>query len=425
MEALFMRNTRNVGRKPLISEDMLDSMIRLHDSGQSIAKLAEEYGVSRQAVYKRIKERQSNKSISIEYLVGGQVSTVIELDQRNERVHLINYAGKLSERAFTYNEDPDWDRVSELFEKEFFKSRAGTDGAFLCDDRRRDGFALDELLSSSRCLRLSDSTPMDRPPIFRIGRADRLVTRTDTDGFQLKALSRDRKFFLKSQAILSEVYMNDWAVEVIASDICKGLKIPCVEQKACEISYEGKIYKGVCSKNFELDGLTFVSFKRLMDRAGIEMKDEFVPLPPIEKLKWCAKVLSDEGRLPYPETEKYMLDLAVIDCLVGNVDRHNGNFGLFFNVHTGKYEIPLIFDNGMGLFENDYYRDKYETFDEAMNQVYVSPYGEDPFDLIRMLDEEYDLKKRYPGIDSIEYPDLLNTPFAKEYEKRMMTIWRK
>ena len=120
-----------------------------------------------------------------------------------------------------------------------------------------------------------------------------------------------------------------------------------------------------------------------------------------------------------------MLDLAVVDCLVGNVDRHTRNFGLFFNAVTGRYEIPLLFDNGMGLFENDPYRDRYKSFDEAMNTVYVSPYGEDPFDMFRMLDEEFNLERMYPGIRELIYPDLLTTPFALEYERRVKKIWQK
>ena len=120
-----------------------------------------------------------------------------------------------------------------------------------------------------------------------------------------------------------------------------------------------------------------------------------------------------------------MIDLAVVDCLVGNVDRHTRNFGLFFNTHSGKYEIPLLFDNGMGLFEHDYYRDRYDSYESAMNNVYVSPYGEDPFDMMIMLDEEFDLKARYPEIENITYPNILSTPFALEYEKRMIGLWQK
>ena len=79
----------------------------------------------------------------------------------------------------------------------------------------------------------------------------------------------------------------------------------------------------------------------------------------------------------------------------------------------------------MGLFENDPYRDRYESYDAAMNNVYVAPYSEDPFDMIRILDAEYDLKTMYPGIENITYPDILSAPYAIEYERRMKDIWQK
>ena len=185
-------------------------------------------------------------------------------------------------------------------------------------------------------------------------------------------------------------------------------------------------FDGVYSDNFELDGYSFVSFERLLERCGMSTReDEFISLGAIDKLKWCAGRLSDIGMLPYEKTLKYMTDLAVIDCLVGNVDRHTRNFGLFFNAYSGKYEIPLLFDNGMGLFEHDYYRDRYDSYESAMKNVYVSPYGEDPFDMMSLLDKEFDLKARYPGIVSLSYLNILTTPFALEYEKRMIKLWQK
>ena len=120
-----------------------------------------------------------------------------------------------------------------------------------------------------------------------------------------------------------------------------------------------------------------------------------------------------------------MLDLAVLDCLIGNVDRHTRNFGLFYNVNTCRFEIPPVFDNGMGLFEHDYYRDMYADFEEAMRTVYVSPYGEDPFELLEILNREYGLKSVYPGIVEPEYEDILHTPLALEYMERMRAAWQK
>ena len=133
----------------------------------------------------------------------------------------------------------------------------------------------------------------------------------------------------------------------------------------------------------------------------------------LEKLECCANQLARIGSIAYAQAEKYMIDLAVIDCLVGNVDRHTRNFGLFFNSNTGEYSIPLVFDNGMGLFEHDRYRDSYKTFEEAMNNVYVAPYGEDPFSFLKELNRHFPLKKIY-RTGTIIYPDALNTPFALE-----------
>ncbi len=210
------------------------------------------------------------------------------------------------------------------------------------------------------------------------------------------------------------------------AQICHQLGIECVEQKHCRIVYAGRTLDGVCSPNFELDGNTFISFESLLERNNRSSNDaEFIHLGAVDKLKWCAAQLAEIGDIPYVKTERYMLDLAVLDCLVGNVDRHTRNFGLFYNCDSGEFSIPPVFDSGMGMFEHDYYRDRYESYDAAMNNVYVSPYGEDPFDMLKLLDREYGLKKVYPGIKEPEYGDILNTAFATKYMERMRAAWRK
>ena len=163
-----------------------------------------------------------------------------------------------------------------------------------------------------------------------------------------------------------------------------------------------------------------MSFESLINRIGLFTNESyFVKLNAIEKLQWCAEQLSEIGNIDYDKKIKYMIDLAVIDCLVGNVDRHTRNFGLFYNTCSGQFEIPLIFDNGMGLFENDGYRDRYTSYDSAMMNVYVSPYGEDPFDMMDLLMKEWDLYSIYPNLMNIRYENSLDTPFSTEYIRRM------
>ena len=421
-----MRNERNAGRKPKISNAEMKDIILRHEAGEGIPSLASEYGISRQALYKRLKE-SSYKPVSIEYYTAGELCTLIEVDFRRNDLHVVNYAVELSRRAFGYIDDPGWDDFLRFIE-DYYLDASGRDragGYFLSECGRK--YSLEDIPPDNGDKHLVIRTEHDqRLPVFSFNKKEIILTRSDTDGFQMKALTSDRKYFVKAQAVMSGVKLNDWAVEIISTGICRQLGIPCVEQKHCRFVYGGREYDGVYSPNFELDGYTFMSFEGLLERMHRSSKeDEFIKLGAIEKLKWCAALLSEAGNIPYEDTEKYVLDLAVLDCIIGNVDRHTRNFGLFYNVHTGKFEIPLVFDSGMGLFENDPYRDEYRTFEEAMNHVYVAPYGEDPFDMLELLDKEYGLRSIYGNKEGFKYGDVLKTEFALEYEKRMNELWQR
>lgn len=418
-----MPNTRNAGRKPKITTEQLTEIKARRQAGESVASLAAEFGVSRQALNKRLVEEREEAEVQLDYILDDEVCTSIFVDKKSGAIRLINYTLSLSKRAFGINDYPDWEELEQLLINHYLKSKGVKERSqLLCLDKSED-IDLNSLGDIKEKIIITKGKWVPR---IEFSKSDRIINRTDTDGYQLKALTKDRKHFVKSQAIISGVLMRDWAVELIACDICKQLEIPCVQQHQCQFVYSGREFDGVYSENYELDGYTFISFERLLERMGKSSKEEeFITLDAINKLKWCAKQLADAGNLQYEDTEKYMLDLAVVDCLIGNIDRHARNFGLFYNVATAQYAIPLIFDNGMGLFENDYYRDNYKTYEEAMNYVYVAPYGEDPFEMMEMLNEEYDLKKLYPALTTFKYLPRIFTPFAMEYERRMIERWQK
>lgn len=422
-----MKNERNAGRKAVIDIETIDVIRHRIEAGERISFIAKEYGISRQALYKRLKNVEPEIT-RVDYIVNGNITTCIEVDSNNEEIHVINYASKLSQTAFGANENPGWEDFIKLLEKVYVNSSKDNIRQFICQNYKEEKISLElvEKCSSDSDIKIKCAKENGKIPEFTFDKTNIIYARSNTDGYQLKAVSGDKRYFIKSQAIIAGVPMRDWMVEIIASDLCEYLGIPCVKQRECEIAYAGRRLKGVYSDNFELDGYTFVSFERLLERNGLSSKDdEFIRMDSLNKMKWCAKKLSETGNLNEEDTFKYMLDMALIDCLVGNIDRHTRNFGLFFNQQTSKYEIPLIFDNGMGLFENDNYRDNYKDFDSAMNNVYVAPYGEDPFELLKELDDKYDLRKLYPGIEKWDYKGPSVSKFADEYLLRIKKILRK
>lgn len=419
-----MNNPRGAGRKPMLSQEQFSIMKKRINAGETITSLAKEYGISRQAIYQRMQEEKKTHEIEIKCMDNGRLLSLICVDMRKQTVRVRNYTDMLSQTPFGWNENPEWDDYEHFLGEKYLEKRMP--GAvpsqysnLLLQDTCISNISISEL-HDDKTLRIH---PNDNSLTFSFRRKDILYTRSDTDGFQMKALSQNRKWFVKTQAVMAGKKMNDWIVEVIASELCSQLEIPHVEQIPCRVFYEGKPYMGVCSRNFELDGFSFISFERLLERNGKSSRDrEFIQLNPSEKLKWCARELSDAGGIPRQQALKYMLDLALIDCLVGNTDRHTRNFGLFFSVQQGCYICPLIFDNGMGLFEHDYYRDEYTSFEDAMRTVYVEPYGEDPFDLLQILIKDFNVLSLYPDLRSINYPDYPVSTFAKEYQNRIKNI---
>ena len=412
-----MSNERNAGRKPTVSDEQLQSIKMRHDNGESLTALAEEYGVTRQALYKRINAKAS-KPVKIDWIINGELVTTIEADFEKRNLVIKNYTEQISKLPFGYDNEPDWKHFTEVLETKYLEGR-GVDGpgTFLLKDGEKC-FSLDDVTGIS-------VSNIDEVPTFEFQKKDLLITRTDTDGFQMKALSDDRRLFVKSQAVISGIRMRDWAVEIIASEVAELMDIPCVRQQHCIFAYGGRKWDGVYSRNFEMDGYAFLSFESLIGTVHLSTEDDaFIHMGSIEKLKWCAGQISDICGIEFKEAERYMLDLAVLDCLIGNVDRHTRNFGVFFNSNTGEYSLPPVFDNGMGLFEHDHYRDEYKSFDDAMNNVYVAPYGEDPFEFLKVLNSHFHLKEIYP-LREIVYPDILHTPFALEYERRMCELWLK
>ncbi|MBO5389456.1 MAG: HipA domain-containing protein [Lachnospiraceae bacterium] len=260
---------------------------------------------------------------------------------------------------------------------------------------------------------------------YDVTQLEKVSCRSGSDGYQAKYYADNREKFIKTQAMLSGVLMRDWQVEIIASKICDKLDIYSVKQTHCKVSDGTKTLDAVISDNFEMEGFDYISFETLLNRIlGESTHDsKFLRLTTLDKMDFCAKVISKACSIDNKYALKYMLDLAIIDILVGNKDRHTKNFGVFWDINNKKFKIARIFDNGMGLFENDYYRDSYKSIEDRMRNLYIEPYGEDPFDLIDIIKSKININNIYnfKAIKASDYsfPNNDSKIYFKEILKRL------
>lgn len=139
-------------------------------------------------------------------------------------------------------------------------------------------------------------------------------------------------------------YTNSCISEYLGSHIFNMLGIKAQDTLLGTFMVSGKV-KVVCAcRDFTADGSVFYDFCSIKNTIidsehngnGTELDDI---MESIEKQTFVnPKMLSD-----------YFWDVFVVDALLGNFDRHNGNWGFLVNRDTGACEIAPVFDCGSCL----------------------------------------------------------------------------
>lgn len=149
-------------------------------------------------------------------------------------------------------------------------------------------------------------------------------------------------FMLKFQKRTLFGFRHNVISEYLGSHIYQLLGLPCQE------TFLG-IYRGepvVACKDFTAGGFQFVPFNDVGESA-IETNKELYQYSydDIVTLLLRNKKLTEvEG------TVSSFFDVYIVDALLGNFDRHGGNWG--FLKREGRYILAPVFDNGSCLFPN-------------------------------------------------------------------------
>lgn len=141
----------------------------------------------------------------------------------------------------------------------------------------------------------------------------------------------------------------------------------------CQETFLGKYNERnvVACKDFVVEGTQFVPFNDVGESTIEEDKDKYqYTYEDIVELLESNKKLTKVN-----ETISSFFEIYIVDALLGNFDRHGGNWG--FLKRDNKYSLAPVFDNGSCLFPSMIDEDMMETIikDEAEinKRVYKYP----------------------------------------------------
>ena len=137
-------------------------------------------------------------------------------------------------------------------------------------------------------------------------------------------------------------YINNAFSEYVGSNIFKIVGFKTQNSILGKYEYKGK-EKIVCAcEDFTDDENVLYEFENLALSTNPDKKIE-------TELNDIMEVIEENQMIDTEETKKKFWNMFIVDSLIGNTDRHNGNWGFLLNKSTGKIEFSPIYDCGSCL----------------------------------------------------------------------------
>ncbi|MFV0329815.1 MAG: HipA domain-containing protein [Dysgonomonas sp.] len=136
-------------------------------------------------------------------------------------------------------------------------------------------------------------------------------------------------------------YINSCISEYIACSIFSSLQMEV--QETLLGTYQNKSV--VACKDFETEGFLFKEFAALKNTVIISEQNGYGT-----ELEDILLTIDQQQLLPPARIKRFFWEMFIGDTLLGNFDRHNGNWGFLINAKKGEVKLAPIFDCGSCLY---------------------------------------------------------------------------
>ena len=174
-------------------------------------------------------------------------------------------------------------------------------------------------------------------------------TYAGANGSKISVLYNDELYMLKFPAVPAVnkemSYANGCVSEYLGCHIFESIGIPVQKTMLGTYTKKGKQKIVVACKDFTAGSLVLQDFASLkntiIDSAhngyGTELSD-------------IVKTLEEQTAVDPQMLTEWFWDMFIVDALIGNWDRHNGNWGFLYNTITDEILLAPIYDCGSCLF---------------------------------------------------------------------------
>ena len=177
----------------------------------------------------------------------------------------------------------------------------------------------------------------------------RKKTYTGANGSKISVIYKGEQYMLKFPSAAPKnkelSYANGCISEYIGCHIFESIGIDVQKTLLGTYYTNGKEKVVVACKDFTKSGVVLQDFASLKNTIidsehngyGTELND-------------IMKAIAEQQAVEPRQLKEWCWDVCVVDALIGNWDRHNGNWGFLYNVDSDEMTIAPVFDCGSCLY---------------------------------------------------------------------------
>lgn len=264
-------------------------------------------------------------------------------------------------------------------------------------------------------------------------------TYAGANGSKISVLYNGEQYMLKFPpfpTINKEMsYTNSCISEYISCKVFESVGIPVQETVIGTYTSKGKEKVVVACKDFTSQGITLQDFASLKNRIIDSERNGYGT-----ELADILSTIDEQTAMDSETLKTRFWDMFIVDALIGNWDRHNGNWGFLYNNATDEVTLAPVFDCGSSLYpqaDEDLMKKILSDKNEFNHRIFDIPlsaitYNGKKINYFKFLSEgkfpdcnkalkqiasRIDMKKIYDIIDNT--PTI--TELQKEFYKTMLT----
>ena len=260
----------------------------------------------------------------------------------------------------------------------------------------------------------------------------RKKTYAGANGNKISVIYEGEQYMLKFPAYAKRnkdmSYTNGCFSEYLGCQIYESISVPVQKTLLGTYTVKGKEKIVVACKDFTEPGVTLQDFASLKNRMidserqgyGTELSD-------------ILQTIEEQQLVDHDSLLERFWDMFIVDALIGNWDRHNGNWGFLYDDRSDEMTLAPVYDCGSCLYpqadekimeqvlSNQAQLDR-RIYDIPLSAINVDGKKIRYFDFISSLQYEgcnEALKRIHPRIEMEKIKVIVeNTPFASDLQKQ-------